>query len=118
MKTTYLHLNSRDEFLRIDVSKIVYFEADANYTNIVLANKLKGVVSMNLSHMQEILVKSLGENARMFARIGKKYIINHKYVYQINPINQRLLLSDGDRFAFQLQVSKEALKKLKELYIK
>lgn len=118
MKPVYLHLNSRDEFLRIDVSKIVYFEADGNYTNIVLANKLKGVVSMNLGHMQEVLIKSLGENARMFARIGKKYIINHKYIYQISPIAQRLLLSDGERFAFQLQVSKEALKKLKDMYVK
>lgn len=118
MKATYLHLNSRDEFLRIDVSKIVYFEADGNYTNIILVNKLKGIVSMNLGHTQEVLVNSLGENARMFARIGKKYIINHRFVYQISPLNQRLVLSDGENFAFQLQVSKEALKKLKELYVR
>ena len=53
MKNVYLHLNSRDEFLRIDISKIVYFEADGNYTNIVLANKLKGVVCMNLAAMKD-----------------------------------------------------------------
>lgn len=116
MKTNYLHLNSRDEFLRIDISKIAYFEADGNYTNIVLVNKLKGVVCMNLANMQEVLTKSLGENARIFARIGKKYIINHKFIYQINPLHQRLILSDGENFAFQLQISKDALKKLKELY--
>ena len=74
MKTSYLHLNSRDEFLRIDVSKIVYFEADGNYTNIIQMNKLKGVVCMNLAHMQEVLTKSLGESARIFARIGKKSV--------------------------------------------
>lgn len=118
MKTSYLHLNSRDEFLRIDVSKIVYFEADGNYTNIIQMNKLKGVVCMNLAHMQEVLTKSLGESARIFARIGKKYIINRKYIYQINPLNQRLVLSDGENFAFQLQISKDALKKLKEMYVK
>ena len=39
MKNIYLHLNTRDEFLRMDISKIVYFEADGNYTNIMLANK-------------------------------------------------------------------------------
>lgn len=118
MKTSYLHLNSRDEFLRIDVSKIVYFEADGNYTNIVLINKLKGVVCMNLAHMQDVLTKNLGENARMFARIGKKYIINHKFIYKITPLSQSLVLSDGENFAFQLQISKDALKKLKELYVK
>lgn len=116
-RTKYLHLNSRDEFLRIDISKIVYFEADGNYTNIVLANKLKGVVCMNLSHMQQVLTERLKEEAGIFARIGKKYIINHKYVYQINVLKQKLILSDGERFGFQLDISKEALKKLKELYV-
>lgn len=118
MKNIYLHLNSRDEFLRIDISKIVYFEADGNYTNIVLANKLKGVVCMNLARMQELLSKSLKENARIFARVGKKYIINHTYIYKINTLRQSLVLSDGMHFAYQLDISKEALKQLKELYVK
>ena len=74
MKNIYLHLNTRDEFLRMDISKIVYFEADGNYTNIVLANKLKSVVCMNLAHMQQILTDSLKENARTFVRVGKRYI--------------------------------------------
>lgn len=41
MKNVYLHLVSRDEFMRVDVSKIVYVEADGNYTNIILANQPK-----------------------------------------------------------------------------
>ena len=117
MKNVYLHFNSRDEFLRIDISKIVYFEADGNYTNIILANKLKGVVCMNLATMKEVLSKNLKENARIFARVGKKYIINHTYVYQINTLRQTLVLSDGENFAYQLEISKEALKKLKNLYV-
>lgn len=117
MKNVYLHLNSRDEFLRIDISKIVYFEADGNYTNIVLANKLKGVVCMNLAAMKDVLSQNLKENARIFARVGKKYIINHTYVYQINTLRQTLVLSDGENFAYQLEISKEALKKLKALYV-
>jgi len=116
-KTKYLHLNSRDEFLRMDIRKIVYFEADGNYTNIVLANKLKGVVCMNLSHMQQVLSERLKEQASIFARVGKKYIINHKYVYQINVLRQKLVLSDGENFDFQLDISKEALKNLKEIYV-
>lgn len=117
MKNIYLNLNSRDEFLRIDISKIVYFEADGNYTNIVLANQLKGVVCMNLAHMQQVLSDSLKEKATIFARVGKRHIINHTYVYQINVLRQKLVLSDGKNFTFQLDVSKEALKQLKELYI-
>ena len=117
MKKIYLHLNTRDEFLRIDISKIIYFEADGNYTNIVLANQLKGVVCMNLAHMQQVLSDNLKEQASIFARVGKRHIINHTYVYQINVLRQKLVLSDGESFAFHLDVSKEALKQLKELYV-
>ena len=117
MKNIYLHLNTRDEFLRMDISKIVYFEADGNYTNIMLANKLKSVVCMNLARMQQILTDSLKENARTFVRGGKKYIINHAYVCQINVLRQNLVLSDGASFTFQLEISKEALKGLRELYL-
>lgn len=117
MKSIYLHLNTRDEFLRIDISKIVYFEADGNYTNIVLSNQLKGVVGMNLARMQQVLSERLKEHASVFARIGKKYIINHTYVYQINILKQRLILSDGENFTYQLEISKEALKNLKDIYV-
>lgn len=117
MKNVYLHLNSRDEFLRIDVSKIVYFEADGNYTNIVLANQLKGSVCMNLAQMQQILSERLKERANIFARVGKRYIINHTFVLQINVLKQKLILSDGANFAYTLDISKDALKNLKELYI-
>ena len=116
MKKRFLHLNSRDVFLRIDISKIVYFEADGNYTNIVLLNQLKGVVCMNLAHVQQVLAETLKEDASIFARIGKRHIINHNYVYQISVLNQKLVLSDGENFIFRLDVSKDALKKLNELY--
>lgn len=117
MKPLFLHLNSRDEFLRIDISKIVYFEADGNYTTIVLSNQLKGVVCMNLAHMQQVLSEKLKEHANIFVRVGKKYIINHSYVYSINVLRQNLILSDGADFVFSLNISKEALKGLKELYV-
>ncbi len=117
MKNIFLHLNSRDEFFRIDISKIVYFEADGNYTKIVLLNQLTGLVCMNLSHMQQVLSERLKEHANMFARVGKKHIINYSYVYQINVLRQKLILSDGKSFVFQLDVSKEALRKMKELYV-
>lgn len=115
-KNIYLHLNSRNELFRIDISKIVYFEADGNYTNIILINKLKGIVCMNLAQMQKLLSDKLKNKASIFARIGKKYIINHTFIYQINITRQKLILSDGNNFTFQLDVSKEALKHLKDLY--
>lgn len=114
----YLFLNSRDELLRIDISQIVYFEANGNYTNIYLCNKLKGTVCMNLSRMQEALTAQLKEKATRFARVGKSYIINLNYVYSIQILKQRLVLSDQSTFAFQVSISKEALKALRDLLLK
>ena len=42
MATDYLYINTRDELLRFDCSKIVYMEGDGNYTNIVLVGKFRG----------------------------------------------------------------------------
>lgn len=116
-KPKYLYLNSRDEFYRINSATIVYFEGDGNYTNIVLSNSMKVTVCMNLSHMQELLGRSLQDSATIFARVGKRYIINLSYVYRIAIVQQRLVLSDGERFDFTLAVSKEALKGLRDMYV-
>lgn len=117
MNTDFLYFNSRDELLRLDISKIVYFESDGNYTNIILSNKLRGTICFNLAQTEKALAERLKEKSRCFARIGKRYIINLNYVYQINIIKQRLVLSDYSSFAFQLEVSKEALRKLKEIFL-
>ncbi len=116
-RTKYLYLNSRDEFFRVDITKIVYFESDGNYTNIILNNKMKATVCMNLAQMQLILSDSLKEAAGMFARIGKRHIINLNYVYQIALLRQKLVLSDGENFEYQVSVSKDALKKLRDMYV-
>ncbi|MBR7017269.1 MAG: LytTR family transcriptional regulator DNA-binding domain-containing protein [Prevotella sp.] len=113
----YIFFNSRDELQRIDVSKIVYFEADGNYTDIVMVNKLRAAVCMNLGEMEKMLASQLGEESKTFMRIGKRFIINMQYVYQINVLKQHLILSDYDHFAFQVSISKEALKKMKELML-
>jgi DNA-binding LytR/AlgR family response regulator len=112
-----VYFNSRDKLIRLDIQKIVYFEGDGNYTYIVTANKQKVCVTMNLSHTEEALAKQLGSNANQFMRIGKRFIVNMNYIYQIDIQKQTLMLSDCDHFLFQIPVSKEALKAVKELVI-
>lgn len=113
----YLYLNSRDEFFRLDITKIVYFESDGNYTNIVLNNNMKATICMNLAKMKSILTASLKESASCFARIGKRHIINLNFVFHIAILHQKLVLSDGENFEYNINVSKEALKKLRDMYI-
>lgn len=117
MEKTYIFFNSRDELQRIDVSKIVYFEADGNYTDIIMVNKLRASVCMNLGEMEKAVAAQIGDVAKIFMRIGKRFIINMQYVYSINVLKQQLVLSDYDHFAFQVSISKEALRKMKELML-
>jgi len=115
MQRETIIFNSRDELLRLGISKIVYIEADGNYTNIITVNKLRSQVRLNLGEMERMLAAELGERSKCFMRIGKSYIINTQFIYRINILNQYLVLSDYDHFAFQIKLSKEALKKIKDL---
>lgn len=107
--------SSRDELLRIDVQKIVYFEADGNYTNIVTQNKIRSSVCMNLGQMEQVLASQCQDAETRFVRIGKKYIINIDYIYKISSLKKQLVLTNYENFVFQLELSKDALKKLKEM---
>ena len=117
MRQQRIYFNSRDKLIRLDIQKIVYFEGDGNYTYIVTANKQKVCITLNLAHTEEALAAQIGENANQFMRIGKRFIVNMNYIYQVDIQKQVLMLSDYERFLFQLPVSKEALKAVKELVI-
>lgn len=109
--------NSRDELLRMEVEKIVYFEADGNYTHIVTKNKLKATIGVSLAKTEEALTAQLGNDAQRFIRVGKRFIVNMRYVYSVNLAKQYLIVSDLSTFAFQLPVSKDALRRMKELIL-
>jgi DNA-binding LytR/AlgR family response regulator len=113
-----IYFNSRDKLIRLDTQKIVYFEGDGNYTYIVTANKQKVCITLNLAHTEDALAAQLGDNAKRFMRIGKRFIVNMNYIYQVDLQKQVLLLSDWSQFVFQLPISKEALKAVKEIIVK
>ena len=112
-----IYFNSRNRLIRLDIDKIVYFEGDGNYTYVVTANKQKICLTLNLSHTEEALASQLGEVAKQFMRIGKRFIVNMNYIYQVDIQKQILMLSDCERFLFQMPVSKEALKVVKDLVL-
>ena len=86
----WIYFQNRDELLRIDLNKVVYFEADANYTNIFTVNQMKAVLGMNLSNTQQVLSHQPQENMPVFMRIGKKYIVGRKTGY-LSPISSTML---------------------------
>ena len=117
MALPIIYFNSRDKLIRLVIQKIVYFESDGNYTYIVTANKQRICITMNLAHTEQALASQLGGHAKRFMRIGKRLIVNMNYIYQIDIQKQTLMLSDCEHFLFQIPVSKEALKTVKELVI-
>ena len=114
-KRKIIYFNSRDELLRVDLSSVVYFEADGNYTRLVSMNGLSNMVCMNLGKMEELISLRFKDAPGSFVRIGKRYIINLRYVYGINTLKQELTLSDQNSFTMSLSISKVALKALKEI---
>jgi len=115
MDSRFIVFNGRDELNRIEFAKIVYFQADGNYTTIVTNNKLKISIGLNLSQMEKNLAAKLGANAGIFMRIGRSIIINTNYLCQINVLKQTIILTDYQNFTFKVGVPRDALKQVKNL---
>jgi len=114
----YIYFNSRDTFFRIALHQMVWFSADKNYTMLQLTNGQKLVFTFSLQKMEQYLAEKLNEDAKIFARIGKSYIINLNYIYQIDIVKQKLhLLDTGTQKSYILDVSKEALRNLRKIFI-
>ena len=114
---TTLFFNTRDEMIKVRLERVAYFEADSNYCHVVFINGAKATLLTSLVNIEELLTERFkGENP-LFIRIGKRFIVNRQYIFQINIPRQRLILTDYDSPAIlEIAISKEALKNLKQLY--
>ena len=117
VKNEIIYFNSRDELVRINKSDMMLFEADGNYTTLYCKFNRKYQLTMNLTAVEKMLGGLTVSNASVFARIGKRHIINMSYVTHIQPLKQRLVLSDYATCSYQVQLSKDALKNLKNSMI-
>jgi len=91
MKT--LIFNWRDELIRIKPEEIVYFEADGNYSKMMLVSKKQQFLSMNLSKVMAKLQEHLGQNSEIFERVGRDLIIRKAYLYSIHILQKQLVLT-------------------------
>jgi len=73
-----LKLNTRTGFLVINPSEIMCCEADGNYTEIVLVNKRREIISSNLGSVE----KDLSDDG--FFRISRSALINLSYLTHVN----------------------------------
>ena len=112
-----LLFNTRDELIRVSLRHVAYFEADGNYIHMFFINGQKSSILYSLAKLETLLDEELKGEKQPFIRIGKRYIINSAFVFQINVLKRRLVLTNFETSnIFTLSVSKEALKNLKDLY--
>lgn len=110
----YLIIKTRDELLRIRIGQILYFEADRNYTKLLLSAGVQFTFAINIGKIQEMLERQVAGCNAILMRVGKSHIINKNHILQINIPKQRLLLLSGEGKPRDLIISKEPLKALKE----
>lgn len=113
-----LFFQTRDELTKVELQKVVFFEADGNYSKVSFINGNSVLVLTNLANIEKLLEEQLAGRVQPFIRIGKRYVINAKYIFNINVLRQRLVLTDCvSPTVYTLSISKEALKNIKSLYI-
>ena len=110
----YLMIKTRDELLRIKIGQILYFEADRNYTKLLLSNGIQFTFAINIGKIEELLEKQVSGSNDMLVRVGKSHIINKTHLLQINLPKQKLLLLTQEGKPRELIISKDPLKQLKE----
>ncbi|MDE7081589.1 MAG: LytTR family transcriptional regulator [Muribaculaceae bacterium] len=117
LSETTLFFNTRDEMIKVRLERVAYFESDSNYCHVVFINGAKATLLTSLVNIEELLTKRLKSDNPMFIRIGKRYIVNRQYIFQISVPRQRLVLTDYITSGImELSISKDALKNLKQLY--
>lgn len=110
----YLIIKTRDELLRIRIGQILYFEADRNYTKLLLSSGIQFTFAINIGKIEEILSKQVKRCDKILMRVGKSHIINKEHILQINLPKQRLLLLTEESKPKELIISKDPLKILKD----
>lgn len=114
-----LYFNTRDELIRVDLRKVGFFKADRNYTDVYFLNNHRVTLPTNLMSIEKMLDDDrMRGRAIPFVRIGRSVIVNLSHIIHINVPKQELVLSDmTSPYILKVEVNKEALRKLKDLYI-
>ena len=113
-----LYFNTRDEWVRVDLRRVGYFKADRNYTDVYFLNGYSVTLPTSLTAIEQMLNDDRMRGRTIpFVRIGRSMIVNLAHIIHINVLRQELVLSDMQSpCVLKVEVQKETLRKLKELY--
>lgn len=74
----------------VELSELVYCEADSNYTKLILANGKTHLLSKTLKDVQEVLEE------RSFLRVHRHYLINLEHIKMYHKGDGSYLVMTGD----------------------
>lgn len=107
-------LSKGTELFRIPVERLIYIEAQGNYSEIVTLDGRRALVSMQLGQIEDTLNSQIGDDCGII-RLGRGLIINCQYIYKIDIARQTLQMSDCAGFWRELTASRNVLLQLKTL---
>ena len=107
-------IKTRDELLRLNIEHILYFEADRNYTKLLLSEGIQFTFAVNIGKVEEMMSAQISDPNTILIRVGKSHIVNKKHILQINLPKQKLLLLADEGKPRELTIPKEPLRALKE----
>ena len=108
-----LFFNTRDELKCIETDLVAFAKADGNYSKVVYITGKEITLTFGITKLEAIL-KDNNDKRNRFVRIGRSIIINHFYLFRIEPLKQTLILSDGGQSDIRISLPKQTLKAYKE----
>ena len=97
------------EYLRIPAGNLIYISAAGNYSEVVMLDGRKKIVSYQLGQLADMINDQLEDEGERFVRIGRSLIINKDYVHWIDTAKQEIVLSDCAGCYHELKASREVL---------
>jgi two-component system, LytTR family, response regulator len=101
-----IRFNTRQGFILVSPTEIIYCEADWNYTRIFLTGERIETISINIGKVLDLLP------ADQFIRISRSHAINPRFLVKVNRKTRIITLKSGEEF-YELKGTAKGLRELK-----
>lgn len=102
------------ELYRIDLEKVMYFQADDHYTHVYYTTGTHFLVPFGLSKVEMAVSGALPDD-KYLMRLSRKYIINVRCIFHVNMLKQVVVLSDDHGTNHSIHLPRPTLRLLMQL---
>ena len=111
---TTLCLSAHDELYIIDLSRVLYLQADDHYTHIYYTADTHFMVPFGLGAVED-QIAAFPDAKSSLIRLGRKYIVNIRNIFRISTIKESIYLADSQGGTVDLHIAKPVLRSLMDL---